>query len=101
MSLGNRRSVTVHTDLIHGEATGQHRVVGRVEVVDDLVIVSNQALDQLDELVLIPRFDLDSGEPISLTERPHDYLRQLAEDLGEATGLRTTPLHDDSACDYA
>ena len=93
--------MTLHTDLIHAEATGAQRVVGRVEVVDDHIVVSNQELDQLDELVLVPRFDLNSGEAISLTEQPHAYLRQLAEDLVGATGLRTTPLHDDSTCGFA
>jgi hypothetical protein len=92
--------MSLHTDLIHAEATGEERVVGRVEIQNDLVVVSNPAMDQLDELVLVPRFDLDNGEAISLTEQPHAYLRQVAEDLKGATGVRTTPLHDDAACDY-
>ena len=93
--------MSLHTDLIHAEASGEERIVGRVEVQGGLVVVSDPAMDQLDQLVLVPRFDLDNGEAISLTEQPDAYLRQVAEDLEGATGLRTTPLHDDATCEYS
>jgi hypothetical protein len=99
--MGMLTPVSLHSDLIHTEATGEQRVVGRVEIQDDLVVVSNQVMDQLDELILVPRFDPDSGETISSTDQPHAYLRQVADDLSGATGLRTTPLHGDGDCDSA
>ena len=73
-------------------------MVGRVEVLDGLVVVSNRRRIGL-LLVIVPGFDLENGEAISFTEQPHAYVQQVAEDLDGATGLRTTPLHEDASCE--
>jgi hypothetical protein len=90
-----------HLDLLHLEpGTGEERYVGRVEVRDGLVVVSDQRMDRLDELVLIPRFRPGDGAPVSLTEQPHAYLSQLADDLGGELVLRATALHADAGCRF-
>jgi hypothetical protein len=91
--------VTIHTDLTQ-TSDSDTRYVGRVEVAGELVVVSDPRIDRLHELVLVPRFDRRNGAPISLTEEPHAYLRQVAEDLEGGIGLGATALHGDESCQF-
>ncbi len=91
--------MSVHADILENEPDEEERFVGRVEVVNGIVSVTESADDPLEQLVLIPRF-LPDGTACSMTDDPMRYLEQLAEDLREGLTMRATALHTSDVCPY-